>query len=419
MSYGRLGLDEAQRAAAGSRAPTFAVVLFSMFVTGLTLRIFLVDVIVNQLWPYTSEGGAFLGKIHPGSYLMFAAAGLLYISPGYRFAVQDLPLVRALIVFAVGSVICAVIPMMQGRNGPAGYVIDVYLVVVAACCFLLSMPPAWRQRTLYIVLGGLCLNTFVAIGEFATGRFVLPIESAEFRPTGFLGAALNVGVIHLTAVLILISLPIRWPWKYGVSGLLMMGLLISASRTAMLVAVAVIPLAILVTARLRNEGVSVGVAAALMGLFAVTVFPLLIFGVSELGFLDRFKGGYIDDSAQTRIDIYRVFEFVGWRDIILGTDILLIRKIAQELLGIGLIESALVFFVFDFGLIGTIIFGLMLLFLLWRIAANSHPVTGLAMLVFLVLALTNNTLSTKVPSAIVALVLGVASGAFYQRRGSP
>lgn len=152
-----------------------------------------------------------------------------------------------------------------------------------------------------------------------------------------------------------------------------------------------------------------------MLLFATSVFPLLLMGIAEFGFLDRFKSGYVDDSAQTRIEIYRVFEFVSWRDIILGTDILKIRKIAQEFYEIELIESAIVFFVFDFGLIGTVLFALLFFWLMWRLARYSHPVIGLGLMVFVGLALTNNTLSTKVPSTFACLVLAMALSAAHRR----
>jgi len=108
-----------------------------------------------------------------------------------------------------------------------------------------------------------------------------------------------------------------------------------------------------------------------------------------------------------------VFEFVGWRDIILGTDILRIRQIATDMLGIKLIESGVVFFVFDFGAVCAFFFVSLFVWLLWRIGRNSHPVIGIGLAVFLFLALTNNTLSTKVPSTFAALVLAISLGAFH------
>jgi hypothetical protein len=316
-------------------------------------------------------------------------------------------------------VVAALFPMLQGRNGPAGYVIDSYLVASMACIFLLAMPPRWRQICGLTIVGVLAANSFLSIGEFAAGRYILPVEAAEFRPTAFLGAALNVGVINLTTCIFLISLPIDWKWKYGLIGILMLGLLVSASRTAMLLALVVLPISMLITARMRNTGPSMGVTAVAMLVFAFTVLPLLLLTFSELGFLDRFKDGYVDDSAQTRIDIYRVFEFVGWRDIIFGMETMRVRQIATDMLGIKLIESAVVFFVFDFGAVCAAFFALLLLWLFLRLARNSHPVMGIGLAVFLMLAMTNNTLATKVPSVFAAFVLAVSLGAFHGagRRG--
>lgn len=416
MSMGRTEAPKREAPRLADQSLRLARLLFGLFLTGVLVRLFLTDTLVNMLWPYTAEGGAFPVKIHPGSYLVFLSAALLFVAPGYRFAGEDLPVLRAFIVFSVGMALAGAIAMAQGRTGPAGYVIDVYLVSVAACIFLMAMPPLWRQRCMMAILYALFVNALLAMGEFASGRYIVFVEAAEFRPTGFLGAALNVGVIHLTAILLTISLPIAAVKKYAIVGVLLLGVLISASRTAMLFALATCPVAVLLTARLRQQGMSAGATAILMALFGCALLPALYLGADGLGFLDRFKGGYIDDSAQTRIEIYRVFEFVSWTDIIWGKDIVAVRRIAQEMLGIDFIESALIFFVFDFGLVGTLVFAAVLLYLLAAIARRSHPVLGLAIASFLILALTNNTLSTKVPSVFIALVMAVCSRAFFSSR---
>ncbi len=420
MTFNRIDLakapveDDPNRVTAVSLS--WVRVVYAIFIAAVLVRIFLVDQLVNDYWSYTKEGGSFPAKIHPGSYLVFFAASLLYLTPGYRFATRDLPVLRAILIFAAGSAAATIFPILQGRNGPAGYVIDVYLMACVACIFLLAMPAQWRRITGLIVICALALNSIIAMGEFASGRYIVYVEATEFRPAGLLGASLNVGVINLAAAVFLIALPLHWIWKYGLVTVLMAGVLISASRTAMLLASIVLPVSILITARRRNHGASMGATAVLMAIFAIVVVPILFLLLSEYGFLDRFKAGYIDDSAQTRLDIYRVFEFVGWRDILFGMDIHHIRTIAREMLGIQLIESAIILFVFDFGLLCALFFGLMLLYLLTSIARHSHPVIGLGVFVFLLLALTNNTLATKVPSAIAVLVMAISLNGFGGRK---
>ena len=133
--------------------------------------------------------------------------------------------------------------------------------------------------------------------------------------------------------------------------------------------------------------------------------PVLYMLASELGVLARFETGYVDDSAQTRIDIYKVFGFVEWKEILFGANILEIRKTAQQVLGIEHIESPVIFFIFDMGLIGAVIFTCVFAGLIAGLARHTHPTIGMALVFFVTLAATNNTLSSKVPSVFVALML--------------
>lgn len=152
-------------------------------------------------------------------------------------------------------------------------------------------------------------------------------------------------------------------------------------------------------------------------LVAIIAGPLIFIVANELGFLARFQGGYIDDSAQTRIEIYRVFDYVTWKEILFGSDLLTLKKIVNEKLGIQFIESAIVFFVFDFGLIGFIAFSILLGWLFHVLSRHSHILLPLGVLCFLGLALTNNTLSTKVPSFFAMLVMVIGVRAVHLRAG--
>jgi len=253
--------------------------------------------------------------------------------------------------------------------------------------------------------------------EFGLGRTLVPaaLEAAEFRPAGFLGTPLTVGVLNLATAVLIISLPINSFVKAGSVGLLALGILIAGARTAMLATSLVVPISLVLAAWQRRSGMSPGVTMIAILLVAIIAGPLIFIVANELGFLARFQGGYIDDSAQTRIEIYRVFDYVSWREILLGSDLLELKRIVNDKLGIQFIESAIVFFVFDFGLIGFIIFAALFGWLLYVLSRRSHILLPLATLCFLGLALTNNTLATKVPSLFAMLVMLIGVRAAHLR----
>lgn len=184
---------------AGSGRMALARLAFVFFCAALVGRILGGDALLNQFYAYTAEGGNLAGKIHPSNYLFMLAAGLLYAGPGFRFRQDDLPLLRAIILF--GTVIAAICVLLvaPGRSGAVGYVIDTYLLTLLAMTLMLAFPFAWRAAGAMWIIAALVFNAFLAMGEFAIGRYIIPfeVEPAEFRPAGLLGAALTVGVMNL------------------------------------------------------------------------------------------------------------------------------------------------------------------------------------------------------------------------------
>jgi len=123
---------------------------------------------------------------------------------------------------------------------------------------------------------------------------------------------------------------------------------------------------------------------------------------------EQFQNGLIDESALARVNIYRLFELVSWKEILLGTDIANIRRLALYHFDLEFIESSLVMFVFQFGLVGTVIFLLFLArtFLVLLSGASRFVVIGT--LAFFVIAFGNNSLSTKTPNMLMIMLLIVA-----------
>ena len=86
---------------------------------------------------------------------------------------------------------------------------------------------------------------------------------------------------------------------------------------------------------------------AILLLAVALAIPAALIVLPSLGLFERFQNGLIDESALARVNIYRLFELVSWKEILLGTDIANIRCLALCHFDLEFIESSLVMFVFQ------------------------------------------------------------------------
>jgi hypothetical protein len=114
-----------------------------------------------------------------------------------------------------------------------------------------------------------------------------------------------------------------------------------------------------------------------------------------MGALSRLEGGLVDQSSQARVDVYRVFEFMSWRELLFGTDLTRIQRLARDIFNLPFIESSPVVFTVQFGLFGAILFALLLGNLYRALLRGRSTIVVLGTLMYFGLALTNNQLSVK------------------------
>jgi hypothetical protein len=135
------------------------------------------------------------------------------------------------------------------------------------------------------------------------------------------------------------------------------------------------------------------------------VIPVALLILPSVGFLDRFQNGLFDESALARVKVYQLFGLVSWQEILFGTDIDAIRRLALEHLNLEYIESPLVMFVFQFGLFGTIAFLLSMTRTLTALLAGAGIHVLIGTVAFFVVALGNNSLASKVPNVMLMIML--------------
>lgn len=414
LDHPRLAFLEAQR-------PSALKLLFWAFFASVLLRIFLTDTVLNFWINYTAEEGSIIEKIHPGSYALMATGLTVLLTQRIALGVRELRAVRALLALIVTiGVLCAVMAA-SGRAGSAGYLIDSYAVACFAGIVIFAFPPEWRVALGSALLILLVASAIIAIAEAALKVRLMPYPAQEltFRPTGLMGHPLSLGLSNAFAISFVAAT--RWPGraKAGAIVILLLGAAAAGARLAMLAAAASTLVIVLMAewpgvARERRLQIK---ALALIG--AVLAVPVAVVVLASLGLLDRFQNGLFDESAMARVDIYKVFGLVGWREILLGGDIAAIRKIAFERFDLEFIESALVIFVFQFGLIGTVAFLAVLAFVFCRLLSGASWPVVLGTVTFVGVALSNNTLSSKTSSILMMFMLIEASRCVVEIRRRP
>ena len=373
--------------------------------------------------PYDAPQGSFPAKIHPGTYLLLlawlvglGAQGNPLSSLG-RQALQQ-PLLAGALACMTGIFLWA-----SWRHGPSGlaFIIDTLCMpCVAALTVLLQ--PRFRQRQLLLVLMGLLLaNVTIAVGEFASGRRLVPLAALQqlaqeeyFRATALLGHPLS-NALAVTALLpALLLMPWAPGWRIAAILLTALGLLTFGSRSSLAgLMLYLLLVSVPLVWRMVRGGYSYtqltgGLVGAALGAAAVAAV-VAVSGVGER----IFKNLVWDNSAAVRVRSLSVLDHVHDFDLWFGVPIPRIDDIAMRV-GIDsrfeAIENFWLYLLLLLGIVGFALFllGLALLVLhLWRRATLPLRV---AMFVYFVLASGANTLASKTVSLLL-LTLAVQCAA--------
>ncbi|MCB1487060.1 MAG: VpsF family polysaccharide biosynthesis protein [Bauldia sp.] len=384
--------------------------LFWGIAFGLIGRLLLNNNVLDLFINYTSSGGSQLGKIHPASYLLLASGAGVVLSFRIGLTADEARIARALFVL-LGAIVALLFWMVaNGHATAAGYLVDTYLVAAVTGIAILAFPPHWRMLLGDVVLVILLASAMLGVVEAVMHFRLLPYPYAEstFRPTGLSPHPLALGLLSATAIGFVAAT--RWPtaWKIGVTLIFAVGTAAAGARIATLGAAAAIALIIALQSwpsqprpiRLRLRSLAFVVGALML--------PVVILGLFSFGFLGRFQGGLVDASSLARVDIYQVFHFFSWHDILFGTDIDKVDRIVNDQLDLEYIESSLIIFIFQFGLVATVFFVAVLATLTRALVRNAGPAVVIATLIFVVVALSNNTLSSKSPTVLSLIVLVLA-----------
>ena len=384
---------------------TLADILYAV----LLLYLLLPGDVLDFAYPYSNPGGTPLLKIHPASYLLMLALGVkLMFDHPTAFIASQLKSNGWAAQFFLAVMTIAMIGLLKYGVGGLAYLVDTLAMAAIVIMLLAHISPERRYRISAMVLTVVFINSLVAIAEFLAKTHLLPHGalggSDYFRATAFFGHPLANALITVPTLPLLFAMPWSGIRKTTYSGAYIVSLLAFGTRGGFAVGTFNLAASLLVYGSILVRRKKIRISTLLLAtqfifLLAGGVLAFLVLG-TEFG--ARLVGrAYIDDSAETRIEIFRIFDFLSFAQIWSGIQqngVLLLR---EKYTFFRYLENFWVIMLISMGIPMFVVFSCSLLWFLYGLRSAQNGLLTLAAISFIILASGNNSLSTKTPALTI------------------
>jgi hypothetical protein len=269
-------------------------------------------------------------------------------------------------------------------------------------------------------------NALVGIGERVASvhLFNLPgIDQFEyFRATAFMGHPLENGFITSSVMFLVPAMNWRTSRKLLVLAICMAGILAFGARMSFLISIVMGAAACLyftalqlVRGRMRLATLAAAPWIAMVTLLAGTA---LTFG-TVLG--ERIaKLAKFDESAEARVYAFKLFDYLSMHDLLYGVDFAEIEFLLKIDKDLRILENCWIGILLLLGAVLFVLFALSMLVYLWSLARGRSGWVVFAILNFLLVASTSNSISTKTPSFMIfsLAIAGIACMPLWRRRAA-
>jgi hypothetical protein len=388
-------------------------VLMALMVIVLLEMLLLPNPLLTQFTGYAEAGGGNpLLKIHFYSYTLFLALAYVAASMGLvRFTAEQVVVRPGVVQFAVVIMACTMITILRHGIGGVAYMVDTLLAAPLAVMLAFSLDEERRRKLTSFIVYFVTFNAAIGVVErLARVHFIFTdLDKFEyFRATALLGHPLENAFVTSSAMFLALAMP--WSaWKKAlILSICMAGILAFGARSSFVMTIVLsLVAAIYVGARSLLRGdmrLSTLVAAPWIATLALAAGAVLTLG-TVLG--ERIvKLAKFDESAQVRVDSFKIFNYLNWDKILNGIDFAERNFLIDTYKDVNIIENCWIAIILMIGGILFVVFALSLLGFLRSIGRGRGAIAAFAILNFLLVASTSNSISTKTPSlAIFAVAL--------------
>lgn len=376
----------------------------------LAVRINISPALMDLMVSYTEEGGAFYEKLHFGTYLIFLMLPVVLFGKPFTLRGEEIEKSKALLWFCLVLVGFILVLFITGRQGSSVFLIDTYLVAGAAGLIALALGPDARRMLGEFVLLMLILSAVVGIGEAITHKRLIPsdLEELSFRPLGLSEHPLALGALCATAIAFVALTQWRLWVRVLAIFLLFVGCAASGARFALLLTAAEIIILITFLPWRGLEPRDARKAKFIVLLMTLLGGAVMVAVLASGGLLSRFGETLFDENFFARLTVYQAFALVGWQELVFGMPPAALLELVNDKLGLPFIESAQVVIGLTFGIPLALGFTWLFGWIMLRLLRDAPLAARLGTVIFLLAALSNNTLSAKQPVITIVVVLLLA-----------
>ena len=383
--------------------------------------------------PYDAPSGNFLFKLHPATYLVGLAFFIASCRRGnplgsiLRLAIAQ----RGMTVYLIA--ICCVLSYSVVRYGPSGsaFIIETF-VMPGVCVLMMQMLDDRSQcRFFYLIIGLVVLNALIGLAEsIAQTRLVsytvaggIELKEDVFRSTALLGHPLTNALITGPLLVAVLALRLKPVFRLTVVGVLLLGLLSFGGRTSFLATLLLVTLYLgaLALGRLLRGGYGylqiIGGLITPFFIIAILIGAVLATGVGERIFTHLVW----DNSASVRLHIWDVFDFLRVDDVVFGLSPTDISRLAYRLKmgkNVETIENFWLVMLLQLGVVAFLPFVFGMFSAIRFIWQRSAMPARLSIILFLVVASSNNSLSVKTCTLTVLFTAWIGAAAHSRLSGA-
>jgi hypothetical protein len=395
--------------------------ILSGYLTWLAISVlFLVSPMVLFQWgsSYEEVGGNALEKVHPGSFLVTLALFFQLIAIGSWQYLFRLFFDNKGVAIFIATTFLLVFYAIFVQKIPFTPIIDTFGLPIITFILLLKIPRLALNQYAIALHAFFALNALLALYEYSTGNRLTPYVAGtllvenDWRSTAFLGHPLNNAMLTGAYILLLIAKNGAGLTRAPRAALLLLqfGAMIAFGARASLVLTLLLGSLILIKNAATLFAGKMRLSLPFMAIIALCI-PILavgLFALDEIGFFDRLIERFSEDkgSANARIAMLQLFNYIPFRDVLWGPDPDLIETL-KGIEGVEAgIESVWVAFVLTYGLIMSSIFFIGVFAFCLNVARRTQFFTLYVFLFFFLVASTSVSLSAKT-SAFGMLIIMV------------
>lgn len=380
----------------------------SALMLGAVIVTFTVSPAILTNWHihYLTSGGIFIEKVHPATYLTFAAFGFLLIRHGNPIAELSRMLSEARLLLLYLFCWLFLLAQVVVLDRPFTIIIDTFLLPIILFLAILQLSTSQRRPLIWALHGTLLLNVALGYFEYATGHRLVPLTLGsvlvvgEWRSAALLGHPLTASGIVASYIIALLLRPQICPapmLRLTIITICLGSMMAFGGRTA-LVCVLVVIGTILALAGLRLlRGSRTPLLNVILAMCVMFMLGVAVFLALDLGFFDKMLLRFSSDKGST-LARYATFSFLShfdWQELIFGPNPTRVNALQSQLgLNYG-IENFWISCVAKFGLIHTIVLTIGLVAFFAEILRRSHRSAWVITILILLIALSSVSFSSK------------------------